>query len=88
MQEVLATSIGITWTSPEEDELNGQLTHYVVEILELDTGASTHITSILPEVVLNSLHPFYTYRIHVAAVTVSPGPHSEALEITTLEDGM
>ena len=43
-------------------------------------SASTLYTSEL-------LHPFYTYRISVTAVTVLPGPYSEEITVQTLEAG-
>jgi len=36
---------------------------------------------------VENLHPFYTYNIHIAAVTVATGSRSNAIFIQTLEDG-
>ena len=36
---------------------------------------------------VENLHPFYTYNIRIAAVTVATGSRSDAIFIQTLEDG-
>lgn len=87
VRQVLSHSISISWTSPEPEQLNGELTHYIVSILEQDTNSTTHIISTASEAVLDFLHPFYTYGVSVSAVTVLPGPFTGEIFITTLEDG-
>ena len=84
---ILPRSITISWVSPEQELLNGQLTHFLLEIFEEDTNTTSQTISISEEVTLEFLHPFYMYRVHVSAVTVLPGPFSEELLVTTLEDG-
>ena len=39
-------------------------------------------------VVVQSLHPHYTYACAVSAYTVGSGPYSEVLNVTTAGDGM
>ncbi len=34
-----------------------------------------------------NLHPAYSYDVSIAAITVTPGPYSEALTVTMDEDG-
>ena len=84
---VLPRSITTSWVSPEQELLNGELAHYILEIFEVDTNTTTQTTSISEEVTLKFLHPFSMYRVHVSAMTVLPGPFSEELLVTTLEDG-
>ena len=84
---ILPHSITISWVSPEQELLNGELTHFLLEIFEEDTNTTSQTISITEEVTLEFLHPFYMYRVHVSAVTALPGPFSEELLVTTLEDG-
>ena len=68
------TSVILSWSAPPEAQLNGIIRHYVVIIEETDTGKNTTQTSINPQIVLSSLHPFYTYNFAVCAVTIDIGP--------------
>ena len=45
------------------------------------------LTSQTTSIVVQSLHPHYTYQCAVSAVTVSEGPYTETVAIETLEDG-
>ena len=87
VQQVLSSSISLSWSSLELEELNGELSHFSIEIMEQETNSSMHRTSTTTEVTIDFLHPFYTYRIRVSAVTVLPGPYTAELFIETLEDG-
>ena len=87
-ENISSTSISIYWSPLPRELLNGELTHYSIEVQELDTNTTMKLTAGATEVVLDSLHPFYTYYISVSAVTVLPGPYTEQLSIRTLEDGM
>ena len=46
------------------------------------------LNSTSSSVVVQSLHPHYTYVCAVRAYTVGSGPYSEVLNVTTAEDGM
>ncbi len=87
-ENISSTSISIYWSPLPRELLNGELTHYSIEVQELDTNTTMKLTAVATEVVLDYLHPFYTYYISVSAVTVLPGPYTEQLSIRTLEDGM
>jgi len=87
VEQVRSDSISISWIPPDSGELNGELTFYLVNITEQETNSSTQIMSTKNGAILDFLHPFYVYQISVSAVTVMPGPFSEELSVTTLEDG-
>ena len=56
--------------------------------LEVDTNSSlTYRATANIFFTLGELHPYYTYRIAVQAVTVAAGPLSEPVESLTLQDG-
>ena len=40
------------------------------------------------ELVVGSLHPFYTYQCVIVAHTIEPGPFTEAIFIQTEESGI
>lgn len=87
VEKVLSRSLTLSWVSPDQALLNGELTHFLLWIDELDTNTSTRLLSTDEEVEVDFLHPFYMYRVRLAAVTILAGPFTENIVITTLEDG-
>ncbi len=75
----------INWEPPPPDTHNGIIRQYTLNVTESETG-EIHIYH-TPETyyVLSHLHPSYTYIFAVSAVTVSPGPPTESMNVTTLE---
>ena len=75
------------WNPPPEDAHNGIIRRYSLNVTEVATGRyfSRH-TSDLQYTFLH-LHPYHTYLFTVAAVTISPGPPTESVAVTTLETG-
>ena len=45
-------------------------------------------TSNTAEAIIQSLHPFFTYIIAIAAETVDVGPFTEGIVVRLFEDGM
>ena len=84
---MLSTSITLSWSPPPEGQLNGVLRHYVLSVQELDSGRNVTLTSISSMIVLNDLHPFYTYAIAVCPVTVDIGPCAQLDSIQLPQDG-
>lgn len=74
------------WNAPDPTDHNGIIRFYRVFITEEVTGRNFTLTSTTTQIVATDLHPFYTYTISVAAVTISPGPYSEQLSFRTLQD--
>lgn len=84
---ISSTSFTLRWQPPSNGQLNGELTGFHVIVEELNTGISyTNFTS-SPSILLDSLHPYYTYNCSVAAVTVSVGPLSKIVSIQTAQAG-
>ena len=85
---VSSSSIRLTRASPPEEEQNGIITSYHITITESETGNvfefSRDGTDSL--IIVNSLHPFYTYLCTVAAFTIGLGPHA-TVEVQTLQEG-
>ena len=53
-----------------------------------ETGSSFQLTSETSTLHISNLHPFYTYTLTVAAVTIGPGPNGLVLTVQLPEDGM
>lgn len=83
------TSIGfvLSWNYPPEEDWNGQIRHFLVNITEENTGLQYHLITTSNTIEINSLHPFYTYLCSVSAVTVSHGPYSTPVPVTTMSAG-
>ena len=61
---------------------------YLVNISVAETGSLFQLTSVASGLNISGLHPFYTYTITVAALTIGPGPYGAVLTIQLPEDGM
>ena len=84
-----ATSIHIYWTHPPEDTHYGVIREYRLNVTELETGKRTRVVvdSEEMEVVLMSLHPYFTYHITIVPVTIEEGDNYTEITIKTAEDG-
>ena len=84
---VSSSSISLTWAGPIPEEQNGIIQAYHINVTELETGEvlifQTNGTATL--MIINSLHPFYTYNCTVAAYTIGLGP-SAYTEIRTFSE--
>ena len=85
---VNSTTIQLQWESPPLADQNGVIRSYIINISVAETGSSFQQTSETTALYISNLHPFYTYTLTVAAVTIGPGPYSVALIIRMPEDGM
>ena len=83
---VNSTSINTTWEPPLVPEQNGVIREYRINLTETITGTVLHFNSPEPFQMFTELHPYYTYEIVVAAVTVAVGPYSIPVQITTPEE--
>ena len=80
-------SINITWNTPPADAINGIIAYYVVNVTVQNTKERFHYTLMNTELMIENLHPYYTYTVVVAAFTVAKGPFSAEFSITTPQDG-
>jgi len=56
-------------------------------MITAETGQHIQNTTTNTAITAENLHPYYNYRISVAAVTVATGPFSEVLSQQTPQDG-
>ena len=83
-----STSIHLEWEAPPPEHHNGIIRSYTVLCSERDSNDSMmELSTSIREVTVKELSPFLTYSCKVSAVSVSQGPYSDSLDITTLEDG-
>jgi len=61
---------------------------YILKVIECETGTTVTINLTTTGESLENLHPYYTYNISTAAVTLDIGPFSLPISVTTLEAGM
>ena len=76
----------LLWNPPAFDSTNGIVQHYVLTVLEQETGNTTQITTTNTNYTMTGLHPYYTYMCSVSAVTVANGPQA-FVTIQMPEDG-
>ncbi len=84
---VTATTIHLSWEHPPEDTHHGVIRGYRLNITELETGQEFRSTVMETETVLDSLHPFYTYKITIVAFTVEEGSNYTTVYVETDEAG-
>ena len=75
------------WDNPTLENQNGVIRNHSIIIRELNTGNSIRLVSQTTAQIFYSLHPYYNYSIRVATVTVTVGPYSPEIFVTTLPDG-
>ena len=82
-------SITLSWVPPPEEQQNGEITSYSLNITDTRTGVTIQRT--VPDsqttLTVTSLSPFTSYSCLIAVSTsVGLGPFSTVLTLTTLED--
>ena len=84
---VTSRSIRVVWSPPLTDQQNGLILHYVVVVVAAQTRSTITLNVSSNSTSIPDLHPSYSYSIEVAAVTISVGPFSRSVSITTPDDG-
>ncbi len=80
-----ANGIEIAWTAPKPEDQNGILKNYFITVTEAETGTIIEFENDPIELflIVNSLHPYYTYQCSVVAATVvGAGPAMEVTVVT------
>ena len=81
-----STHILLTWDPPHLNQTHGNIQEYRIQIVEVETGNISLYSSVVTELIVGPLHPYYTYNCSVHAVTVEPGP-STIIIVRTGEAG-
>ena len=79
----------LTWEPPPEDQQNGIIVEYTVDISVANTGQIFQLHTSATSLTLSTLLPYRTYFFLIRAATVvGQGPPSTTmLQLTTPEDG-
>ena len=85
---VNSTAIQLQWEPPPLSDQNGVIRSYIINISVAETGSSFQLTSETTTLYISNLHPFYTYTLTVAAVTIGPGPYGQVFTVQMPEYGM
>ena len=79
----------VTWTPPPSSEQSGELSGYTVRVTEVETGRIfAESTAVVTLWTLTGLHPYYQYRVQVAALSEAGlGQYSDTVSARTMPDG-
>ena len=83
-----ASELNFTWLPPPANQQNGIITHYIIVFTEVTTSKSLQYTSNTTSLFVYNLHPYYTYNIKIAAVTIEQGPFLSGISLAMPEAGM
>lgn len=81
-------AIDVFWSAPPANATNGVITYYLISLRESETLTKQIYETDQTSFTINQLHPYYTFTVMVAAVTVGAGPYSIGYTVQTLADGM
>ena len=81
-------SATVTWGPPPDDDLNGVIIRYIINVTVVGTGQSFQLTSTTTSLTVTTLTPYTTFICIIAAVTsVGIGPFSAQFTLITPQDG-
>ena len=82
------STVILEWDPPLQEDRNGVITGYLVNITEVESGKEFQFSSSTNSLSIDSLTPFTTYTCVIAATTiVGHGPYSNTIVVLTPEDG-
>ena len=82
-----ATTITLQWDPPPLLDINGEIDHYVVELVEVYTAQTWTFSTTDNYLNISSLHAFYTYKYRIACFTIQLGPFTSYSYVTTSQAG-
>ena len=84
-----ATPLLLSWSELPLPDRNGIILEYTIHLTNVRTGEDTEYSAVTDPYTITNLHPDYTYRGKLAAVTVvGAGPFSSPLEVRLPEAGI
>ena len=88
VSNLTSSSLNATWEPPLPASRNGVIIGYFINVTVIEDSITIQLVSSTTSLVVNSLEPFTSYTIAVAAqTTVATGPYSQAVSVMTMEDG-
>lgn len=85
--ETTPTSLSLSWNSPIPNLQNGIIRHYLIRVIEHETSVTSQLQSSGMDIMISTLHPFYTYKYSISAVTIDAGPYSEPTSVKLPQAG-
>ena len=82
-----ATYALLAWNPPPPEHQNGLIELYRIAVTVTDTGEEFQVQSMYNSTVIGPLHPFYTYKLSIAAQTVEVGPFTSPVVLKMPEAG-
>ena len=76
-----ATTALASWSPPLPEHRNGIIQGYTLRVVGVHTEEDFTLSVAGAETTVGGLHPFYSYKITVAAVTISHGPFSNPITV-------
>lgn len=85
-----STHIALDWSPPREEDLNGILREFRINVTEGLTGIVQQLSTSpdVTEIVIGPLHPFRIYHCTIIPYTIDEGPNTDVISIRTHEDGI
>lgn len=84
---VSSQSFRVSWLPPTLEDQNGIIRQYILLVHEIGTGVVYNMTTSNTYIIVSSIRPYTSYNVSVSAYTVTGGPYSEWITITTLQEG-
>ena len=83
-----ARTLILNWQPPLEENRNGPIVGYTANLTEILTGRNWQLLTETTQLIVNELHPFYSYNYSVAAKTSAGlGPFTAIMSVKMPEDG-
>jgi hypothetical protein len=76
-----ATAVSVTWDPPPPEHRNGIIQGFSIRVVGVHTPEDYTVSTISTDTLIRGLHPFYSYKFTVAAVTTSHGPFSNPITV-------
>ena len=80
-------AVSVVWSSLPLSDLNGILKYYSVHFTVAETLETFENKTDKTDFILTNAHPYYTYSVKVAAVTIGYGPYTHVINVTTPQNG-
>ena len=82
---VSSTAIYLSWSLPAVQGI--AISHYILEVVELETSRSWTFHAVQTHANIISLHPYFTYQCRVAAVGNATYPFTSTITVITHQSG-
>ena len=86
-KNISSSRVHLSWDELPAENRNGIVRHYQVNVTETNTGKEFELIAYSNELIVQDLHPYYTYNVTVAAHTVDIGSYSAVISYQMEEDG-